>query len=188
MSWRDQTAAFGRLFRPVIALAIAGSVAACFQPMYADRSASGGPDVVAKLGAIDVKPIDAAKGSPEARIGGELRNALIFDLTGGGGGGPTQYRLDVRITTSRSATIVDITTARTDFEVTGIDATYVLVDSRTGKPALTGRAFARVTSDAPGQQQRFARARAQRDAENRAAKVVADQIRSRLAAFVVSGT
>ena len=53
---------------------------------------------------------------------------------------------------------------------------------------MTGQTFARVSYDIPGQQQRFARARGLRDAENRAAKVIADNIRSRLASYFVAGT
>ena len=41
---------------------------------------------------------------------------------------------------------------------------------------VTGQTFARVSYDIPGQQQRFARVRGLRDAENRAAKVIADNI------------
>jgi LPS-assembly lipoprotein len=53
---------------------------------------------------------------------------------------------------------------------------------------MNGRTFARVSSDYPGQQQRFARARARLDAEDRAAKVIAENIRTRLASFFVAGT
>ena len=40
----------------------------------------------------------------------------------------------------------------------------------------------------PGQEQRFARVRGLRDAELRAAKVIADNIRSRLASYFIAGT
>ena len=53
---------------------------------------------------------------------------------------------------------------------------------------VTGRTFAREISDIPGQQQRFARARGLRDAEDRASKVIAEHIRSRLASYFVTGT
>ncbi len=53
---------------------------------------------------------------------------------------------------------------------------------------VTGQTFARVSYDIPGQEQRFARARGLRDAENRAAKVIADNIKSRLASYFVAGT
>jgi LPS-assembly lipoprotein len=51
---------------------------------------------------------------------------------------------------------------------------------------LTEQALARVSIDRS--QQRFANVRATRDAENRAAKVVAEQIRSRLASFFLTRT
>jgi len=51
---------------------------------------------------------------------------------------------------------------------------------------LTEQALARVSIDAT--QQRFANVRAVRDAENRAAKVAAEQIRSRLASFFLTRT
>jgi LPS-assembly lipoprotein len=40
----------------------------------------------------------------------------------------------------------------------------------------------------PGEQQRFAGARALRDAENRAAQIIADNVKSRLASYFVAGT
>ena len=76
---------------------------------------------------------------------------------------------------------------RPDLENYGIDATYSLTDLTTNKTVVTGRTFARVSYDIPGQEQRFARARGLRDAENRAAKVIADQIQSRLASFFAAG-
>ena len=48
--------------------------------------------------------------------------------------------------------------------------------------------FARVSYNIPGQQQRFAGERGLRDAENRAAKVIADNIRKRLASYFAAGT
>jgi LPS-assembly lipoprotein len=84
--------------------------------------------------------------------------------------------------------IVDPQTGRTEAEITGIDVKYTLTELATGRPVVAATAFARVSSDIPGQQQRFARARALRDAETRAAKLIAEQIRSRLASYFVAGT
>ena len=70
----------------------------------------------------------------------------------------------------------------------GINATYTLTDLATGKTVVTGQTFSRVSYNIPGQQQRFAGARGRRDAENRAAKVIADNIKSRLASYFVAGT
>jgi LPS-assembly lipoprotein len=84
--------------------------------------------------------------------------------------------------------MVDPNTALPTSENYGIDATYGLIEIATGKQVLTGSTFARVTYDIPGQQQRFARARAGRDAENRAAGEIAENINTRLASFFYKGS
>jgi LPS-assembly lipoprotein len=48
--------------------------------------------------------------------------------------------------------------------------------------------FAHVGYDIPGPQQRFAKERAQINAEDRAVQVAADAIRNRLASYFVAGT
>ncbi len=94
----------------------------------------------------------------------------------------------VRLSSKQQQVIVDINTARPDIQNYGIDASYTLTDLRTGKPVITGQTFSRVSYNIPGQQQRFAGVRGLRDAEDRAAKVIADNIHSRLASFFVAGT
>jgi LPS-assembly lipoprotein len=170
-----------------LVLLCAGLVGGCFQPLYGQRTAGAGPSIVSQLSAVEVQQIDAANGTPEARLGVEVRNALIYDLTGGSGAAPATHRLKIQLSASRQQVIVDITTARPDVENYGIDATYTLVDMQTGKVVLTGRTFSRVSYDIPGQQQRFARQRGLRDAENRAATVIAENIKSRLASYFVTG-
>ena len=118
-----------------------------------------------------------------------MRNELIFDLTGGGAGAaPPAYRLDVSSPPTSTQVIVDVNTARPDIQNYGINATYTLTDIATGKQVVNGQTFARVSYDIPGQEQRFAGERGLRDAEDRAAKVIADNIRSRLASYFVAGT
>ncbi len=176
------------MLRLAIAMASAGLSAGCFQPLYGQAPLSSGLTLQNALSAVDVQHIDAPRGSEDARIAVELRNALLFDLTGGEGGIAPTHRLNIKMKTSRSALIVDPQTGRTEAEVTGIDVKYILTELATGRPVVNATAFARVGSDIPGQQQRFARWRAQRDAEDRAAKVIADQIRARLASYLVAGT
>lgn len=166
---------------------LAGALAGCFQPLYGERSATGGPGIRDKLAAIDVAPINPEKGTRESRLGIEVRNSLLFNFTGGGSAAAQNYRLDVRLVTSRSSVIVDTTSARPDIENYGIDATYRLIDITSGKEILQGQTFSRVSYDIPGQEQRFARARGFRDAENRACKVIADNITQRLASFLATG-
>lgn len=177
-----------RPVRAALALALAAPLAACFQPQYSQPPLSGGGNLQSALASIDVAQIAAPRGSPDERIAVELRNALLFDLTGGSGNTSPMYRLNIRMTTSKSALIVDIATGRTVAEVSGIDVTYTLTELSTKRVVVNGTGFARVSSDVPGLQQRFANERALRDAETRATGVVASQIQSRLASYLVAGT
>src|SRR5665811_507296 len=97
-------------------------------------------------------------------------------------------RLNIRLTSTNLQVIVDINTARPDIQNYGIDASYSLIDTATGKSVISGTTFSRVSYNIPGQQQRFAGDRGLRDAEDRAAKVISDNIRSRLASYFVAGT
>jgi LPS-assembly lipoprotein len=190
MWWSDIRLIWPRLARllslaPV--LAAAGMLAGCFQPVYGERSLTGGPGIRTALSSIDVTQIPAGNGSPESRVAVDLRNQLIFNLNGNDPTAPT-HRLDVKISTTRLSVIVDLTSARPEVENYGIIATYNLVELKTGRVAISDQTFSRVSYDAPGQQQRFARVRALRDAENRAVQVIADNIRNRLASYFVAGT
>ena len=66
-------------------------------------------------------------------------------------------------------------TQRPDVENLRLNASYVLTEIATGKAVVSGTTFSRVSYDIPGQQQRFAGDRGLRDAENRAAKVIAEK-------------
>src|SRR5215831_13352662 len=176
------------LIRAVVALGIAGLVGACFQPLYGEQTATGGPVLRDQLSAVDVLQIQAPKGTDEARIAVEIRNSLLYDFTGGGYAAPPTHRLKIAISSTRASIIVDVNTSRPDVENYGLNSTYSLTEIATGKVVVTGTTFARVSYDIPGQEQRFARVRGLRDAELRAAKVIADNIRSRLASYFIAGT
>jgi LPS-assembly lipoprotein len=186
MSWPDEQ--LRRTLRTAAALALAGLLAGCFQPLYGDRSIDGSPSLRDALSAIDIDQIPAPRATDEARLAVEIRNALIFDFTGGGYPAPPTHRLKVNIASTRASIIVDIQTSRPDVENYGINATYSLTEIASGKVVVTGQTFARVSYDVPGQQQRFARQRGLRDAESRAAKVIAENVRSRLASYFIAGT
>jgi LPS-assembly lipoprotein len=178
----------GPLFRVVLVILLAGTTAGCFQPLYGTQSTAGGPAVATALGAVDIEQIDAATGTDDARIGVELRNDLIFALQGGSGGGSPTHSLKIRLTPSRYTTSVDLQTGRSSTDVYNLTATYQLTDMRTGRVVLSSSAVAPVSYDTPGEQQRFARSRGLRDAENRAAQQIAENIRSRLSSFFVAGS
>src|SRR5437588_8933485 len=167
--------------------ALAALTAGCFQPMYAEHS-DGTPALREKLLGVDLPPIDKPNASRDARLGVEIRNALAFKLYGSATGTAPTHRLVIRFTTTRSSLMVDPNTALPSSENYGIDAQYNLIEIASNKSVMTGTTFSRVSYDIPGQLQRFARARAVRDAEDRAAQAIAENIQTRLASFSVAGT
>jgi LPS-assembly lipoprotein len=167
--------------------AMAALTAGCFQPMYAEHS-DGSPALREKLLGVEVPPVDKANGSREARIGVEVRNALAFKLYGNATGMPPTHRLVLRFNTSRSSLLVDQNTGLPTTENFGIDAQFNLIEIASNKSVMTGTTFSRVSYDMPGSYQRFARSRAFRDAEDRAAQEIAENIQTRLASFFVAGT
>ena len=168
--------------------ALAALTAGCFQPMYAEH-ADGTPGLREKLMGVEVPPVtDKANASREARVQVEIRNALAFKLYGTATGLPPTHRLVLKFTTSRSSLMVDVNTGLPTSENYGIDVQYNLIDIATTKSVMTGTTFSRVSYDIPGSIQRFARSRAFRDAEDRAAHEIAENIQTRLASFFVAGT
>ncbi|MDA9547238.1 hypothetical protein GPL17_20735 [Bradyrhizobium yuanmingense] len=167
--------------------ALAALTAGCFQPMYAERS-DGTPGLREKLMGVELPPINKPNASREARVGVEIRNALAFKLYGTATGMPPTHRLDIRFTTNRSSLIVSSATGLPTSENLGIDAQYNLVEVATGRSVMTGSTFSRVSYDMPGSYQRFSRTRAVRDAEDRAANEIAENITTRLASYFTAGT
>ena len=167
--------------------ALAALTAGCFQPMYAEH-ADGTPGLREKLLGVEVPPVDKPNASREARVQVEIRNALAFKLYGSAVGTPRPIGWCCGLPPADSSLIVDPLTALPTSENYGIDAQYNLVEIATNKSVMTGSTFSRVSYDIPGSIQRFARSRAFRDAEDRAAQEIADNIQTRLAAYFVAGT
>ena len=167
--------------------ALAALTAGCFQPMYAEHT-DGTPALREKLMGVELPPVDKPNASRDARLGVEIRNALAFKLYGDATGMPPTHRLVMRFSTSRSSLMVDTTTGLPTDENYGIDAQYNLIEIASNKSVMTGTTFSRVSYEIPGSYQRFARARAFRDAEDRACQEIATNIQTRLASFFYAGT
>jgi LPS-assembly lipoprotein len=183
MSWASTRIAA----RLIAVAALAALTAGCFQPMYAEH-ADGTPALREKLMGVEIPPVDKPNASRDARIGVEIRNALAFKLYGNATGMPPTHRLVLRFNTSRSSLIIDPNTALPSSENVGIDAQYNLIEIATNKSVMTGSTFSRVSYDLPGSYQRFSRSRAFRDAEDRAAQEIAENIQTRLASYFYAGT
>jgi len=154
----------------VAAVALGGCVV---RPLYADAPGSGTP-VAARLAQIAVEP---ARNRPEQ----VLRNELIFSFTGGETAPDPQYALRVFLTRTEAAVAVERLSEVPASYLVSLSASFVLSDSTTGRTLLTGNSAADASYDFSSQ--RFANVRALEDAESRAAKTIAADIRVRLASY-----
>src|ERR1700741_5267835 len=87
MSW-VRTLFAARLSAAALLAALTGG---CFQPMYAEHT-DGTPGLREKLMGVELPPVDKPTGSRDARLGGEIRNALAFKFYGKATGMPPTFR------------------------------------------------------------------------------------------------
>lgn len=169
-----------RAMRLALACTLAFPLSACFRPLYGP-TASGEP-MQAVLAAIQVDDVAMAQG--QERIGHYLRSELIFDLDGTGQPSPKRYRLKMQGSESVQTPIVSSRTGRAEAGTIVANVKFSLEDLSGTKVVTEGVATATATYDRSVQ--RFASLRAARDAEIRLAKVLAEQIRTRLASVLVT--
>ena len=153
------------------------------QPLYYNPSSGGVPTgVTAELSSIAIKPV-------ETRYAQEVRNHLIFLLNGGSGQpAVARYTLVLNVTAvNQSAAVVQ--RARENEPTAGtvtVTARYVLTETETGKVVSNGQRQIASSYDVPRQE--FAAYRAERDAQNRAARELADLLKLVLAQDLTRAT
>ena len=163
--------------RLLLIAALPLATAGCFRPLYGP-TASGVP-LQSELAAIQVETVATPNG--QERFGHYLRSELIFNLDGSGQPSEKRYKVALDSAESVQVTTVDTISGRADAAILNVTVKYRLT-SLDGKRELasgTARGTATYTRD----QQRFASVRAARDAEIRAAQLVADDIKQRFAAY-----
>ena len=188
MRWGKHLEVLRRLAPVATVLALGLAAAGCFQPLYGNHTLAPGDSVRDRMSGIEVVPIVARNGTPEARLAVELRNALIYELNGGAAPVAPTHRLQLTIGSAVTTVIVDVVSGRPATQIEAFNASFTLTEIATQKVVLNTSTFARASLDIPGSAQRFARQRASRDAEDRAVNTVAENIRNRLASFFVAGT
>jgi LPS-assembly lipoprotein len=155
------------------------ALSGCFRPLYGP-TATGEP-LQRVLASIEVAPVGTNQ--TKERIGHYLRSELIYELDGSGEPSPKRYNLAMLVTDSLSTPLVDSVTGRAISAIYVPNVTYTLT-SLDGKTITTGTATVSASYDRTAQ--RFATVRAARDAEIRAAKELARQIKTRLAAALLN--
>lgn len=156
-------------------VATAPALSACggsgFQPLYA----SGPNSTSERLAQVDVAPIPG-------RIGQRVRNELIFQSTGGATPPPPIYKLEVVLRATTHTTLVQ-TDGTSRGQIYLLEANFRLVDIKNPK-----RILFEGTSHGRGAFERYdsiySNVRAQEDAENRVARTVAEDLKTRVATFL----
>lgn len=162
---------------------IAVTVSGCqVRPLYGTMNSAVGQTVPADLAAIEIEPIsDRYADADAART---LYNELTFKFERGAEQAEKRYRLKILMDLNSSEVgveqLADVPAAYT----MTMNTTFVLSDIETDTTMMTGRSFATASYDFSSQ--RFANLRAKRDAEQRAAKAVADDIQARIAGYFAS--
>jgi LPS-assembly lipoprotein len=154
-------------------------VSACtVRPLYSNAPLVAGSQVgaTAELASIAIKPV-------KSRYAQQVRNNLIFGL-GGGAGEPASpvYSLDLGVTELvDTGALVEVQADETEptAGTVTLTASYVLTDAKTGAPITSGKRSISAAFDKPRQE--FASYRAQIDAENRAARELAELLRLAIA-------
>lgn len=162
-----------------VSLLSATALSACtVRPLYSDApiGTETSATVRSELAAIAIKPV-------QTRYGQEVRNQLIF-LLGGGGGEPASplYSLDLTVTALRESAAVR-QVALNENEPTAATVTlsgrYVLTRIADGEVVGTGTQKIMSSFDVP--RQAYAEIRAETDAQNRAARELAELLRLAIA-------
>lgn len=158
-----------------LAVSLSLALGGCFRPLYGELSA--GRSMQDELAAIQVEDISD-------RLGHYLRTELIFLLDGSGEPSPKRYRLKITPTVNLVTAIVDSVSSRADAATLNGSAVFVLTRLEGGQEVFRGTAVGSATYDRSVQ--RYATVRAARDAEIRLGKLLAEQIRTRIAAALAA--
>jgi LPS-assembly lipoprotein len=166
--------------RVALAATLALGLSACFRPLYGPTASGAPPRAV--LASIQVETATTAQG--QERLGHYLRSELVFDLDGSGQPAEKRYRLQLGVSESVQTPVVSSVTARAESASLYGTATFKVVSLDGTRTITEGTATGLSTYDRSVQ--RFASVRAARDAEIRLAKLLADQIKTRVAAILAT--
>lgn len=151
------------------------ALAACgFQPLHGPTASGRHLDEVMKT--VDISTIPG-------RVGQRIRNELIFGATGGERYGDVkpEYRLDLVVKEELRNTLV-AQTGDPQGRIVEVNVEFKLVRIADNKTIFTGKTAGRAAYDKV--ESVFADVRAQLDAENRAARTVAENVKLRVAAYL----
>ncbi|PVB62121.1 hypothetical protein DCO57_09010 [Labrenzia sp. 011] len=162
------------------------TLSACqVRPLYGSGTGEFGTTsspVTTEMAAIDLDSIDSKFANEDAsRV---LYNELTYRFERGAGSPAKRYRLKILMDVGNSEVGVEQFADVPSAYTTTMNTTFVLSDINSDETLMTGRAFKSASYDFSDQ--RFANQRAYRNAQERVAKAVADDIAARIAGYFAS--
>ena len=178
-SYRDGSSSFKWAAFAVGTGLLSLSVSGCgFHPLYG--TTAHGSNLTQVMKSIQVATIPS-------RVGQRLRNELVFETTGGGEPVAPVYRLDIAIRESLRNTLVTQAGQPTG-QVYELNAEFRLVRIKDNETIFKGASTEDASFDLAGVTGNagsiYGDVRARIDAENRAARSLADTLKTRIAAFL----
>lgn len=156
----------------IVLSALSGLAGCQFQPLYGTQAGTVGPSNIA-LSQISVAEVDTRQAQ-------QVRNHLIFMLSGGAKPYNPSHEVRLRVTSTTTSLASAIRSNNTGqigntAGSVSVTASYEIYDFAKKEIIARGRRETSASFDETSQS--FATERATRDAENRAAKAVAEQLR-----------
>jgi LPS-assembly lipoprotein len=178
---RGSGALFAFLLAPAFFLAACGNGG--FRPLYGPTPS--GVAVQERMKELEIASIPG-------RVGQVIRNELLFQAGGGGELLPPTHRLEIVTSESVQSTLVAVS-GDASGSVYALEAKFKLIRIKDKKVVFQGSSWGRAaferftnTATTPGNvptQYTYASVRARENAENRAARTVSDDLKTRIAIF-----
>ena len=174
MLWFNQISRPASL-APILAVVLMALSSCTIQPLNASKP--GTALTPSQLSGVEILEVSN-------RVGQQVRNNLIFGLNGGNNPTGTTHTLSLVVTAAKAVISVQTSTkAPTAAQIT-VTTNYTLRDRANGDIIASGLRQAIASYNRTNQS--FANQRAERDAEDRAANEVAEQLRLVIAATLAS--
>jgi LPS-assembly lipoprotein len=156
----------------LLAALVAAPVSGCgYRPLFG--TAADGLSVSAELQSISIP-------EPSSRVEQLIRNEILSTIAPVGTHTSSDYVLEMLPQVFEEAAVVAFNTDEIRRTIR-VRVSFTLKDARSGKPVYGGKTFSQVSYDRTGTP--FANVQARTNAEERAAREVGSDIRTRLAAY-----
>ena len=176
MSWFKQNYKILPVHKILLVSFCAFVLTGCFRPLNGQFNKDS--SISAELAKIDIE-----SNSKSEILNHYLVEDLRFEFNGGNPSSEIRYKLKITSTDGLTVPVIESSSGRAEIGSIIASATYTLTRIDTGAVLGTGTVSSSATFD--HMSQRFSSVRARRDAQIRDSKVMAEEIRTRIAALLM---